>query len=259
MTKGKPSRGDSAFVMVPQEVIDATRLIGARGLALLVLLYAHRNRRTGACFPRIETLATELGCKRRAVERLLRTLEGAGFVRRSHRIGSRGGWSSNTYELILPRCVKNDAPSVRQERRTPYVKNDAAFPCDEPEEKNQSGEGQFYSLRRGEDAIRAKTPEDIPSQGSDPRDLVALLVWAEANANKNGSGPELPVWYPDRAETYERRFARYLDQAHTRRDGAHLVWKFYAGGACTYPNVQIPRTAEQFWRRLADIQAWELE
>lgn len=65
---------------------------------VLLALAMHRDRRTGACFPSIDTVARLVGLAPRGVQRSIRKLEEAGLVVVEKRsIGGRQ--RSNNYQL----------------------------------------------------------------------------------------------------------------------------------------------------------------
>lgn len=86
----------------------------------------------GYCYPSIEKIASICGVKRRTIERSLKRLEESDVLKREKRIDKKGGYTSNGYYLNLyPNDVTNSnqddtsflTHTIRQECRTPYVKN----------------------------------------------------------------------------------------------------------------------------------------
>ena len=68
-----------------------------------VTVYMYLGNRAGKdrqCFPAIGTIAADLKLSRRTVERALVDLEKVGFLHREHRFRTKGGKSSNLYQLL---------------------------------------------------------------------------------------------------------------------------------------------------------------
>jgi predicted transcriptional regulator len=60
----------------------------------------NRANREKTCFPAVGTIAADLKMSKRTVERALADLEKTGLVRRKARWRSKGGRSSNLYQIF---------------------------------------------------------------------------------------------------------------------------------------------------------------
>ena len=87
---------------------------------LLALAECH-NRKTGQCNPKVETIATMVGKKKRATQYALRALEKMGYIKPiKRRRGSRQ--TSNQYALALDGVVFQSAKSSTLKRKQKCAK-----------------------------------------------------------------------------------------------------------------------------------------
>lgn len=77
------------FAGVPREAVAA-----------YCALASYANNSNGLCWPKMETLASTLGCSVRTVQRHLSALRDAGMIRFLERRRVRGRFSSYTYQLV---------------------------------------------------------------------------------------------------------------------------------------------------------------
>jgi hypothetical protein len=89
---------------------------------ILTILYLYRNKKTGLCFPELETLAMMCGLPgdggegaRVQVRRCIREGERHGWVKRHYRPG-RDRNQSNLFEFLLPAAVTDEIPLTVTER-----------------------------------------------------------------------------------------------------------------------------------------------
>jgi hypothetical protein len=86
------------------------------------LYFTFMNRKTGACWPSLETLAKHAGCCRRTACTSIKRLRKAGWLkwcRRRLRL-PKGRWTqaSNEYELMIPRRWRRSVSECRACART---------------------------------------------------------------------------------------------------------------------------------------------
>lgn len=73
---------------------------------LLIALVLHSNK-DGTCYPRISTLAAEIGASESTVKRTLEALESKGLIQRQQRRKATGDPTSNLYTLTLDVFLNN--------------------------------------------------------------------------------------------------------------------------------------------------------
>jgi len=71
------------------------------------LYFTFQDKKSGACFPSLQTIADVTGCSRRSVSYAIKRLRKAGWLRwyrqRRRHVGWRWVQASNRYELTIPR------------------------------------------------------------------------------------------------------------------------------------------------------------
>lgn len=97
---------DTRYTQIPRALI---RMCTPREYQLISALLGYRWREDSEIFPRIKTLADEMGCKVRTVQYALRGLEAKGLIVSEPYYRSDGGQSSNRY-LIGPVLAPMLAP-----------------------------------------------------------------------------------------------------------------------------------------------------
>jgi len=91
------------FFMVPNDLIDHYGpALGVYGIAILNVLYRHKNNKTGACFPSITTICNLTGTSKTTVNNYLKLLVKLELAVITHQTSSAGDYSSNRYQLLAP-------------------------------------------------------------------------------------------------------------------------------------------------------------
>ena len=175
---------DDGFVQVPNFVLRQYAKVGLTGQEFLVILHlaAYRYETPGSTsFPAVATLASEMGCSERYIQRLLTRLEKKGMVRRHYREG---------------RTTVYDVSGYAEAARTSWVqgRGEPQFtPC------GLGGEPQFTpGVNPGspeEENIRRVTSSSCSKPENDDDDIPSSLKkeagWKGA-PSVAGSAPEGP-------------------------------------------------------------------
>lgn len=134
------------------ETLFATDLSGAARLVLQALLW-HRNRKTGQCNPRHETLARELGFCRRTI------CSAVAELRIKNRVSTRKTQRGCLYEM-RENCTAETDPAVQSVRRTLRENCTAEPPASlyEPLELNVSGKPAAADACSGVVSAAASAP-----------------------------------------------------------------------------------------------------
>ena len=94
---------------------DYAAQMGAIGVAIYAVLQRYADRRTGQCFPTVETIAQALGLGHTCVKKYLGRLVRLGLIERAARYTAAGDPTSNLYTLHDP--TQREAVQRRQPRR----------------------------------------------------------------------------------------------------------------------------------------------
>jgi predicted transcriptional regulator len=95
------------FGIVPREIAEDRSLSGGAVRTYIGLAcFANKARKA---WPAVNTLAKIVDSNRRNVQRWLRELEMYGHIRRERFMRPSGGWGPNTYHLLRPDAVVDDA------------------------------------------------------------------------------------------------------------------------------------------------------
>jgi len=111
------------YIVVPKEIIDRWREIGANGVALYLYLIHWRDRNGGRASPAYADIRRDTGWSEGRISETLRILEGAGFLQRRKR------WDGSTvYSLTRPvgRFESLESGSSAHERGFVYLVHDGA-------------------------------------------------------------------------------------------------------------------------------------
>jgi hypothetical protein len=77
------------------------RRLSSEAFRVLAILGCYADAE-GRCHPSVTTVAGHLRLKRRMVQYHIRRLEALGYIVTTRRIRTRGGWTSNAYQLCFP-------------------------------------------------------------------------------------------------------------------------------------------------------------
>jgi hypothetical protein len=87
-----------------------------------VLYFTFQDKKSGACFPSLQTIADVTGCCRRTVSTAIKQLRKAGWLRwyrqRRRHVGWRWVQASNRYELTIPRRWRRTVSECKPCART---------------------------------------------------------------------------------------------------------------------------------------------
>jgi Helix-turn-helix domain len=101
MTQGIVSFPKGHYFRLHDDIIDVyAKVIGAYGIAIYGLLSRHMNRKTGQCYPKIDTIAKTLRLGHSTVKKYLRKMEKAGLIESQARRDPEGDPTSNLYTLL---------------------------------------------------------------------------------------------------------------------------------------------------------------
>lgn len=158
------------FARVPEAVLLADVSSNA------VRVYGLLDRRAGeehTCWPSRTTIAREMRCGRRTVDRALRELEAAGFVTTTHRTDEGGEPTSNLYYLV-PRLTLRSAKDGTTPRQGWHY-----------------GGAKDGTTGSAKDVAQNKTQLEVdpvePNPGSESASYASLLLRPDVH------GAELPV------------------------------------------------------------------
>jgi hypothetical protein len=205
-------RSEAADAMDKQEEDERTRSIGTSGVARTRIglfawrkeiaastltstqrlvchtLALHMDTEGGSCFPATPTIASEAGCKKRAVELALAAIEAAGFVNR-RRGGASGRGDKSTYEATVPTGNR-----AHQERPSLSGKGVSSAPIDRNKGVSETPKGRSSRNERAHherprksgarpEVLREAVDDEIEwlAIGGDGREIVARFE-AEAEA-----------------------------------------------------------------------------
>jgi predicted transcriptional regulator len=89
------------FTIVPSVLLQCQERLGINGqqLAILMHLLDHWWEPNSKPWPSKEKIASRMQISTKQVQRHMRALEGAGFLKRGARFNNRGGQTSNLYDL----------------------------------------------------------------------------------------------------------------------------------------------------------------
>lgn len=164
------------FVMVPLHLISPKngKPLPASTLLTWCWLQHHMNRSTGLCFPKVETLAKEIGVTKRAVQKALSQLETLGCLRIKHR-QNRPSLYTLIYAVDEPEFIANansDSPPAKPKvngfRRLPQKRGEREFTVSakKPSGVNSSssrGEQKFAPIYKEEQEEGNKNQLSTPS------------------------------------------------------------------------------------------------
>lgn len=139
------------FAIIPEWLLMA----GVSGNAIRLFAWLHRHDGAAGCHPSRQTLASEMGCSRDTVDRVLRELVEAKAVTIAHRMSESGDLTSNEYHLWLA------APERRGDRTDAATGGgtDAATCSRTDAAENESPLNESPLNERGDATASLRAPE----------------------------------------------------------------------------------------------------
>jgi DNA-binding transcriptional MocR family regulator len=113
---------DTRFIQIPRGLI---RMTSPREYQLIAALLAYRWTPESKIFPSVKTLAAEMGCTPRTVQRTVAALEARGWLVREYQYRPDGSQRSSTYHLageLLSMMTDSVDARASEPRQTPLTR-----------------------------------------------------------------------------------------------------------------------------------------
>jgi DNA-binding transcriptional ArsR family regulator len=177
---GAMARSPDPFAMIPATVFDRLRGDG-RALAVYCVLARHADR-SGACWPKVESICDAVGWSKPTVIAALRRLRAAGLVESEAR-WSRGSVTANSYRLLPHRPV-NHVDRTGQ--------GDLPVPVNGIDATGQPPLRELEPNEREPSEPRGDAPPPPPARAGYPPDFETF--WAQYPAGHGNKKRTAEVW-----------------------------------------------------------------